>query len=190
MFGRPSVLKKTPLPSLLKSRSDFPHSFLSKRRLSIAKWALPPWGQAKLDRSWGLVWEIISLKACLASLLFFSLFFSSLLLSSLLCSSLFFSSFLFSSLQAGKQASRQAGRQAGKQASKQAGKQARRQAGREANKPRTRRDGTPREEATNKEENPTDPDPRTKEGPDLANAVALLVGRFTNPNSNFSGGGG
>ena len=34
------------------------------------------------------------------------------------------------------------------------------------------------------EENTTDPDPRTKEGPDLAKAVALLVGRFTNPNSN------
>ena len=61
---------------------------------------------------------------------------------------------------------------AGRQAGKQAGKQA-------------THDGTTRHGMTKKEENPTDPDPRTKEGPDLANAVALLVGQFTNPNSKY-----
>ena len=63
------------------------------------------------------------------------------------------------------------------------------QAGREAGKQTShgtrRHDGeTARHDERKKEENPTDPDPRTKEGHDLANAVALLVGRFTNPNSN------
>ena len=53
----------------------------------------------------------------------------------------------------------QAGKQAGKQTSHG-----------------TRRHGTARHGTTQKEEeDPTDPDPRTKEGPDLENAVELLV---------------
>ena len=87
--------------------------------------------------------------------------------------------------QSGKHASNQTGkgarlqeiREATKHAGKQAGKQTSKQASTAARRTMARRDKT-------REENPTNPDPKLKEGHDLANAVALLVGRFTNPNSN------
>ena len=93
---------------------------------------------------------------------------------------------LFTSSSLGRQASKQAGKQESKQASRQAGKRASGQASHRTRRHDATRRNTTRhnERKKKKAENPTDPDPRLKVSSDLANAVELLVGRFTNPNSN------